>query len=132
MGRRLNKKTSRWYQRSVGIIDAVISDHMHECLKPVELRRLVDKAYPFGIRAHWPYKNWLAARADLFAKHGISTPKQLRAVQRRQEAIQREIDESPLFIKSRSVVTPDPNQQSIPGLTASTPEGSHDRSAETK
>ena len=36
----------------------------------------IDKSYPFGERAHWPYKAWLDARKWFFATHGLPRNKQ--------------------------------------------------------
>ncbi len=37
----------------------------------LELRtRMIDEAYPFGTREHWPYKAWLAARKAYLSRYG--------------------------------------------------------------
>lgn len=36
-----------------------------------ETAKAIDAAYPFGPRAHWPYKAWLAERRVFFAAHGL-------------------------------------------------------------
>ena len=38
---------------------------------PEATAKAIDAAYPFGERARWPYKAWLAARKAFFAKHGL-------------------------------------------------------------
>lgn len=32
--------------------------------------RAIDEAYPFGTRAHWPYKMWLKERRAYLTKYG--------------------------------------------------------------
>jgi hypothetical protein len=40
---------------------------------PLEKKRAIDAAYPFGERAFWPYKAWLKHRALTFKRLGIET-----------------------------------------------------------
>ncbi|MBU4610317.1 hypothetical protein IMZ29_07115 [Achromobacter sp. GG226] len=35
------------------------------------IARRIDRSYPWGPRAHWPYKAWLAARREFFEAHGL-------------------------------------------------------------
>lgn len=49
-------------------------DRVHATLSPsatlAERVAAVDAAYPFGERAYWPYKAWLAARKTYLCKYG--------------------------------------------------------------
>ncbi|WP_417070752.1 hypothetical protein [Niveibacterium terrae] len=38
---------------------------------PDQIAKDIDAAYPFGKRSMWPYKAWLTARKEFFAKHGL-------------------------------------------------------------
>ena len=38
---------------------------------PEDSAKAIDAAYPFGERAHWPYKAWLNERRKFFAAHGL-------------------------------------------------------------
>ena len=38
---------------------------------PAETAKAIDDAYPFGDRAHHPYKVWLRERRLFFAQHGL-------------------------------------------------------------
>jgi hypothetical protein len=35
------------------------------------IAKAIDEAYPFGERAMWPYKAWLAARRKYFSRAGL-------------------------------------------------------------
>jgi len=54
---------SRWRRRAREVIAAVLENH-HDTPRDA-LLNLVDGAYPFGERAHHPYKAWLAERRQL-------------------------------------------------------------------
>lgn len=36
-----------------------------------ERKAIIDAAYPFGPRSHWPYKAWCKARRAYLQKHGL-------------------------------------------------------------
>lgn len=40
-----------------------------------ERKALIDAAYPFAERSHWPYKAWLKARKSYLAKYDPAKPK---------------------------------------------------------
>lgn len=44
---------------------------IQEGKNPAEIAKEIDAAYPFGERAMWPYKAWLSARKEFFARHGL-------------------------------------------------------------
>lgn len=57
--------TSQWRREARRVIHQVVEDNVFgpvQCLPHgdvLELRVILRKAYPFGERAHWPYKVWL-------------------------------------------------------------------------
>ena len=40
-------------------------------MTPADTAKAIDAAYPFGERAHHPYKVWLRERKQFFALHGL-------------------------------------------------------------
>lgn len=58
-------KTSQWRREAQRVIHQVIEDNVFgpvQCLHHgdvLQLRAKLREAYPFGDRAHWPYKVWL-------------------------------------------------------------------------
>ena len=52
-----------WYEISVEVIRDVCSENVG--MSEARLRKKVSEAYPFGPRAHYPYKAWLKAMADV-------------------------------------------------------------------
>ncbi|WP_414527861.1 hypothetical protein [Nodularia chucula] len=42
---------------------------------PQEMKKIIDAAYPFGLRANHPYKIWLSERREYFKILGIPTRK---------------------------------------------------------
>ncbi len=48
---------SHWRVTARKVIDRVVRQNPGATAG--ELRKLVSKAYPFGERKHWPYKQWL-------------------------------------------------------------------------
>lgn len=46
-----------WREKAAPIIANVLSQYPEDC---PERRKALREAYPFGPRAHWPYKAWLA------------------------------------------------------------------------
>jgi len=69
---------SGWRNRSREVIRKVIADNQLLWKEPGRLFKLVSKAYPFGPRKHWPYKEWLAevakARDELANMTGNPNP----------------------------------------------------------
>lgn len=63
-------KTSRWYEWAAATITRVRKEAQAQGLDPEATRRLVDAAYPFGPREHWPYRQWLRARRELLGLPG--------------------------------------------------------------
>ena len=51
------KNEPTWRQLAAPIIAKVLSQYPEDC---PERRKALREAYPFGPRAHWPYKAWLA------------------------------------------------------------------------
>lgn len=58
------RSTSRWRQRARDAMIAALSG-CHPDAAQFEKLAAVDAAYPFGKRAHYPYKAWLAERSLL-------------------------------------------------------------------
>lgn len=55
-----------WHDRAVVTIDEI-----HKAMPDASLEdrlKAIDKAYPFGPRAQWPYKMWLKARKAYIAR----------------------------------------------------------------
>jgi hypothetical protein len=54
---------------------SVMADTLLKCRadgkSPAETAKAIDAAYPFGERAHHPYKVWLRERKLFFAQHGL-------------------------------------------------------------
>jgi hypothetical protein len=63
-------KTSRWYSWAAATITRVQREAEAQGLDAEATRRLVDAAYPFGPREHWPYRQWLKARRELLGLPG--------------------------------------------------------------
>lgn len=63
-------KTSRWYEWAAATITRVLAEAAAQGLDAEATRRLVDAAYPFGPREHWPYRQWLRARRELLGLPG--------------------------------------------------------------
>lgn len=61
-----------WYEISCNVIRSVIASNPHLERKSPEMRKLANKAYPFGDRRMWPYKMWLKA---MYAMLGPSEKK---------------------------------------------------------
>lgn len=69
-----------WQQQAEVVIYGVIRKHQDS--GTTDKKRIaaeIDAAYPFGERAHWPYKAWLKARRRLFPLFGL--PLRARAKQ---------------------------------------------------
>lgn len=73
---------SRWYQHAAAVIRRVLAEAEAQGLTPDQARRLVDAAYPFGVRENHPYAMWLRARRDLLAR-GDAPDAQAEARERR-------------------------------------------------
>lgn len=68
-------RTSPYYLKAATIFRTSIAYAQAEGFTGEELRRRADSharaAYPFGVKKHWPYKQWRAARRDiLFPEKG--------------------------------------------------------------
>lgn len=66
-----------WSDRAWTTMERVRINGVQSGKNPAEIAKEIDAAYPFGERAHYPYKAWLSARKEFFAKHGLPrrTPK---------------------------------------------------------
>lgn len=53
--------SSHWYDRSVSVIDKVFASLPVDA-DAITIKKAVAEAYPFGARAHHPYKQWCRAR----------------------------------------------------------------------
>lgn len=57
-----------WSDHAWSVINAVHADLPRD-ITFADRRKAVDSAYPFGERAHHPYKVWLAARKRYLARY---------------------------------------------------------------
>lgn len=53
---------SHWRAHARKVIDRVIAESRALGLDAANTLKAIDLAYPFGQRAHWPYKMWLLER----------------------------------------------------------------------
>lgn len=57
------------------LVHTVMLATLIECdragMSKAETAQAIDAAYPFGVRAHYPYKAWLKVRKAFFAQHGL-------------------------------------------------------------
>lgn len=61
-----------WYGYAMKTIVKTYIDLINEGVTDkVFIGKEIDKAYPFGERAMFPYKAWLKARKEFFSKHGL-------------------------------------------------------------
>ncbi len=58
-----------WYDQARATIAAVHAG-LPKTATLDERKAAIDSAYPFGDRAHWPYKAWLKARREYLAGWG--------------------------------------------------------------
>jgi hypothetical protein len=58
-------RTSTWYVESLRVIAAALEDARARGLDDAATLAHVDAQYPYGLREHWPYKQWLRARRKL-------------------------------------------------------------------
>lgn len=63
-------RTSRAKQ-AYALMQAVYKEAVAEGDNEKAIARRIDRSYPWGPRAHWPYKAWLAARREFFEAHGL-------------------------------------------------------------
>lgn len=57
---------------AMGVMQRVLLDQHRSgevCRK--KIAKAIDMAYPFGERCYHPYKVWLAARKEFFARHNL-------------------------------------------------------------
>lgn len=62
-----------WGQLAAEAI-AVAHSTVPEGATLAQRKRIIDLAYPFGQRRHWPYKAWLAQRRKYLAPYGGHKP----------------------------------------------------------
>lgn len=62
---------STWRQRAYAVMLETLMACRKDGKPPEETAKAIDAAYPFGERAHHPYKMWLKVRQEFFAKHGL-------------------------------------------------------------
>lgn len=60
---------STWATKAWQVIDGVHRS-LPETASLAERKVAIDAAYPFGQRAHFPYKTWLRARREYLCRHG--------------------------------------------------------------
>lgn len=61
-----------WRDSALAVMDQVRVEHLQAGVSDkAQIARAIDAAYPFGERAHYPYKAWLSARKAFFARHGL-------------------------------------------------------------
>lgn len=63
-------RASRWGAAAEAVIRQVLAECRALDLDAAATLKRVDAAYPFGERAHWPYKAWLRARRELLELPG--------------------------------------------------------------
>lgn len=56
-------RRSHWYTTAARAVGEAI-DALPAGASDADVRGAILKAYPFGVRQHWPYKQWLKARRD--------------------------------------------------------------------
>lgn len=61
-----------WYERARSVVQRVIRENPG--LEPLELRKRIGAAYPFGERGMHPYKQWLKAVNAVLAAYRIQSP----------------------------------------------------------
>lgn len=81
-----------WRQRSLAVIADVLASPEAQGKSPEEVRQLVEAAYPFGVRAHYPYKAWRSAVNGAFGP----SEKKRKADRQRLEAILRNSGQLPM------------------------------------
>lgn len=63
---------SRWRRASQQAIETALEDRLGvDCMTEAQLRKVIDAAYPFGERAHHPYKVWLKVVREEMARRGF-------------------------------------------------------------
>jgi hypothetical protein len=63
--------TLSWGDTAWQVMGEVRAECLAKSMNPAEIAKAIDDAYPFGERAMYPYKAWLAARKRFFAEHGL-------------------------------------------------------------
>jgi len=58
-----------WRQEASAVIYAA-TKNLPDDLSLKDRMRIVDDAYPFGVRKYYPYKAWLKARKSYLSIHG--------------------------------------------------------------
>jgi hypothetical protein len=93
----MSQKTNRWWTLSCRIITRILNEGRRYRLSDQKIIERIDLSYPFGERAYWPYKEWLAARKAILSAAGIRTAKQRKADAIKQAEMEKEIASNPLF-----------------------------------
>lgn len=63
-----------WTDAAWRTMETVRVDGVRAGKRPDEIVEAIDAAYPFGERARWPYRAWLNARKEFFARYGLPMP----------------------------------------------------------
>ena len=61
----------RWVEAALTVMNKTLMACRENGKTPAETAKAIDDAYPFGDRAHHPYKVWLRERRLFFAQHGL-------------------------------------------------------------
>ena len=61
----------RWAEAALTVMNKTLMACREDGKTPAETAKAIDEAYPFGERAHHPYKVWLRERRLFFANHGL-------------------------------------------------------------
>lgn len=61
----------RWVEAALTVMNKTLMACRENGKTPAETAKAIDEAYPFGDRAHHPYKVWLRERRLFFAQHGL-------------------------------------------------------------
>ena len=62
---------SQWVTSALTVMNKTLMACRESGKTPAETAKAIDEAYPFGERAHHPYKVWLRERRLFFAQHGL-------------------------------------------------------------
>ena len=66
-----------WYESAYEHMARIYSEHIGE--SPESIAKAIDDGYPFGMRKYSPYKSWLKARREFFAKYQLPGLKKTKA-----------------------------------------------------
>jgi hypothetical protein len=62
---------STWSESAHAVMLTTLIECDRAGMSKAETAKAIDAAYPFGVRAHYPYKAWLKVRKSFFAQHGL-------------------------------------------------------------